>query len=100
MRTCKFCKSESPDDSNFCGQCGQRIYAPGETSTEGSITLASVWPALNDAGGSVGENTSFTTSNSAIKKETNSRHDTPITGEDEDRDHEICHAYDDVDDEQ
>ncbi len=99
MRTCKFCHSESPDDSNFCGQCGQRIYAPGETSTGDNITLATLWPVRNDTGVDVGENTPFTTSNSAINKETDSRHDTPITGVDEDWDHEILHTYDDVDDE-
>src|SRR5260370_38638579 len=99
MRTCQFCKTESPDDANFCGQCGQRMYTPGEPSTGNNITLAAVWPVLNETGEGVGENTSFTTSNSAIKKETDSRHDTPITGEDEDWDHEILHTYDDVDDE-
>src|SRR2546427_12977477 len=84
MRTCEFCKSEAPDTAIFCGQCGQRLNAPGETSTGNSITLGSFWPIMSDTGGGIGENAPFTTANSAQKKETASAHDIPIPGEDED----------------
>ncbi len=89
MKTCEFCKSVSPDNSRFCGQCGRKLSAPEETYTGDSITLAS-WPVLHDPTAAVGENTF---SNTGIKKETTSRHDTPILGAYEDGKREILHAY-------
>src|SRR5436309_10473529 len=81
MKTCELCKSQWSDDTNFCGQCGRRMGAPGEPSGGNDITFVSVCPVQNDL----------------EVPEAVSRHDTPITGEDEDGDREILHTYDDVD---
>ena len=51
MKNCSYCGRESPDDANFCMECGTKFVveerAPGPD--EGSVNLVTVSTAFNPA---------------------------------------------------
>ena len=57
MRTCPFCRSETTDDTTFCGQCGRRLFNLEETFTDSNVTRISGSYAPDGTGTTLGEKT-------------------------------------------
>ena len=59
MRTCTFCRSETTDDTTFCGQCGRRLFNLEETFTDSNVTRISGSYPPDGTGTTLGEKTAY-----------------------------------------
>src|SRR5450755_908041 len=79
MKICTSCKSESPDNTRFCGQCGLKFITHEESSTGNSITHSSGLYSNGNPGTPADGNITSISANNEEKTEISSHHTLPTT---------------------